>query len=262
MQMTKLIQLTPPALIGLLLAATAYPQGVARVNGATIPQSRMDLILKARTAQGQPDTPELRNSIREELISREIVAQEAVRRGLDKNPDVAAQLDLNRQDVLINAYLREYVRTHPIGDEALKKEYDSVKSQLGEREYKVRHILVASEAEANDLITQIKKGASFEKLANEKSRDPGSKARGGELDWNIPARYLKPFADAIVKLKKGQMTNTPVQTQAGWHIIRLDDERPFKAPTFEQLKPGLQQNAQQQLVQKAIAELRAKAKVE
>lgn len=264
MQTMKAIRMALPAAVGLLIATAASAQGgpVAKVNGVAIPQSRLEFLVKAQVAQGHQDTPELRANIRNALIEREIIAQEALRRGLDKTSDARAQLELSRQQVLIDTYVRDYVGTHPVSDEALQKDYENVKAHLGDREYKARHILVASEAEANDLITQIRKGASFEKLANEKSRDPGSKARGGELDWNIAANYLKPFADALVKLKKGQMTSTPVQTQAGWHIIRLDDERPFKAPTFEQLKPRLQQNAQQQLVQKAIAELRAKAKVE
>ncbi|MBI3938941.1 MAG: peptidylprolyl isomerase [Betaproteobacteria bacterium] len=264
MQMMEAIRMALPGAVGLLIATAAYAQGgpVARVNGVAIPQSRLEFLVKAQVAQGQQDTPELRANIRNALIEREIIAQEALRKGLDKTPDARAQLELSRQQVLIDAYVRDYIRTHPVTDEVLQKEYDSIKSRLGEREYKARHILVASEAEAKDLIAQIRKGASFEKLASEKSRDPGSKARGGELDWNIPANYLKPFADALMNLKKGQMTDAPVQTQAGWHIIRLDDERAFKAPTLEQIKPRLQQNTQQQFIQKAIAELRAKAKVE
>ena len=150
----------------------------------------------------------------------------------------------------------------PISDEAMRKEYENAKTLAGAKEYKARHILVKEEAEAKQIIAQLKKGGNFEKIAAEKSEDTGSKNRGGDLDWAPPARYVKPFADALVKLKKGQLTDTPVQTQFGWHVIRLDDERATKIPPFDEVKNNIQQQMQQQAVQKAIADLRAKAKVE
>lgn len=248
-------------LAGLLAAATCNAQ-VAKVNGVTIPQSRIEQLVKNATAQGQPDTPDLRNRIRDELIAREVIVQEAVKKGLDKNPEVSAQIEFQRQGVLINAYLREYMRTNPITEEIMKKEYEAAKIQMGSREYKARHILVKQEEEAKQLIAQIKKGANFEKLAAEKSEDQGSKVRGGDLDWSIPGRYVKPFSEALTKLKKGQLTDTPVQTPFGWHVIRLDDERPAKVPSFEEVKGNIQQQLQNQATQKAVAELRARAKIE
>ncbi len=255
---------TAVLMAGLTLAAAAHAQGgaVAKVNGVTIPQSRADILVREMTSQGRPDTPEMRDAIKQELINREIVAQEAVKKGLDKRPEVVTQINLQRQAVLINAYLQDYIKAHPVGDDAVKKEYERVKASAGGREYKVRHILVETEDEAKQIITQLNKGASFEKLAGEKSKDQGSKDRGGDLDWATPARYVPAFGQAITKLKKGQLTDAPVQTQFGWHVIRVDDERPSKFPAFEEVKPQIEQQLRQQTVNKAFTDLRAKAKIE
>jgi peptidyl-prolyl cis-trans isomerase C len=218
--------------------------------------------MKEMAAQGRPDTPQMRDAIRQELINREIVAQEAIKKGIHKRPEVSTQIDLQRQAVLINAYLQDYLKAHPVSDDAVKKEYERVKESAGSREYKVRHILVETEDEAKQVIAQVKKGASFEKLAGEKSKDQGSKGRGGDLDWATPARYVPAFGQAITKLKKGQMTEAPVQTQFGWHVIRVDDERPAKFPAFEEAKPQIEQQLRQQTVNKAFTDLRAKAKIE
>lgn len=253
------------ALAGLLAMTAGNAQGadaVAKVNGVAIPQSRLELLLKLGASQGQPDSPEVRNRMRDLLITRELLAQEAARKGLDKNPDVTAQIEMQRQDALVNAYVQDYLSQHPVGDDALRKEYDRTKAQFGDREYRVRHILVKDEAAAKQIIAQLKKGAVFEKIAAEKSEDHGSKGRGGDLDWGTPARYVPPFAEAVKKLKKGQLASAPVQTQFGWHVIRLDDERAYKAPGFEELKPRIQQSLQRQAVDRMISELRAKAKVE
>jgi len=249
---------------GLTLAAAVHAQdgALAKVNGVTIPQSRVDILIKEMTAQGRPDTPQMRDAIRQELINREIVAQEAIKKGLHKRPEVATQIELQRQAVLINAYLQDYLKAHPVSEDDVRKEYERVKETAGAREYKVRHILVETEDEAKQVIAQVKGGASFEKLAGEKSKDQGSKGRGGDLDWATPARYVPAFGQAITNLKKGQMTEAPVQTQFGWHVIRVDDERPSKFPAFEEAKPQIEQQMRQQTVNKAFADLRAKAKIE
>jgi peptidyl-prolyl cis-trans isomerase C len=244
-----------------VLAGAALAQSV-KVNGREIPASRIEAVVKNQVAQGRPDTPDLRNSVKEELINREIVAQEAVKKGLDKQSEVAAQIDFTRQEILFNAYLRDYLRANPVTDDTMKKEYERIKPQLPAREYHARHILVDKEDEAKGLIAQIKKGGSFEKLASERSKDQGSKGKGGDLDWSPAERYVKPFADALKGLKKGQVTDPPVQTQFGWHVIRLDDERATKIPSFEEAKPELQQMMQRQALQKAVSDLRAKAKIE
>lgn len=241
------------------LAAPAAIAQVAKVNGVTIPQARVDALLRDVTAQGRQDTPELRKMIKERLIESEIMTQEAVRLGLNKNPEVSAQLELTRQQVLVNAYVNEMARRNPATEDAMKKAHERFKNSPAANEYRSRHILVGSEAEANALIKQIKDGADFAKLAAEKSRDEGTKAKGGELDWAVPATYVRPFAEALARLKKGDMTEAPVQTNFGWHVIRLEDIRPV---AYETLKPQLQQVVQRENVQKAVAELRAKAKVE
>jgi peptidyl-prolyl cis-trans isomerase C len=264
MQITKTSH-TLLLLAGSLMFSISNAQpanGETKVNGVTIPQSRIELLVKSATAQGQPDSPELRSRVRDELITREVLLQEAMKKGVDKNPEIATQLEIQRQGVLINAFLQDYVKVNPIAEETLKKEYEAAKSQAGAKEYKARHILVKEEADAKQIIAQLKKGANFDKLAAEKSEDTGSKTHGGDLGWSPPNRFVKPFADVLVKLKKGQLTDTPVQSSFGWHVIRLDDERPTKVPPFEEVKGNIQQQLQQQVVQKAIADLRAKAKIE
>ena len=235
---------------------------VAKVNGKEIPQSRMDFVIKANAGQGQPDSPDLRNRVREALIRNELLAQEAAKKGLDRTPEYITQVDIGKQEALVNAYVQDYVKNNPITDDAIKAEYERAKSQAGDKEFKARHILVKDENEAKQIIAQIKKGGSFEKIAAQKSEDPGSKAKGGDLDWAPGGRYVPAFSDALRKLKKGQMTDTPVQTQFGYHIIRLDDERPMKFPTMEEVKPQITQGLQRQAVEKMIADLRSKAKVE
>ncbi len=237
-------------------------KAVAVVNGVSIPQSTVDLMMQERTSQGQPDTPDLRKAVINDLVSREVVAQAAVQKGIDKTPEVATQIALSKQAILIRAYLQDYMKAHPITDEMIKAEYDKIKSQMGDKEYEVRHILVANEAEAKDIIAQLKKGADFAKLAEQKSLDTGSKEKGGDLGWITPNTTVKPFAEAMVKLKKGAYTQTPVQSKFGWHVIKLDDERALQAPSLHEVSNQLRQRIQQELVGQAISELRAKAKIE
>jgi peptidyl-prolyl cis-trans isomerase C len=256
---TLLCALLAPALLA--LPAQAAEEAPPKVNGVSIPQARMDAFAKMQAAQGQNDTPELRARIRDYLVRQEVLAQEAAKRGLDKQPDTQSQLDLARQEVLANAFVQDYVKHNPVGEDALKKEYERVKADVGDREYKARHILVKTEEEAKEIVAQLKKGGNFAKIAAEKSVD-ASKSNGGDLGWSGPERFVPPFSNALKKLKKGQTTDAPVQTQFGWHVIRLDDERARKFPPFEEVKPQIQNQLQQQAVGKAINDLRAKAKVE
>lgn len=243
-------------------AAESPGKPAAKVNGVAIPKYRLDAAVQAGVARGQPDTPQLRNSVRQALINQEVIAQEAVRQGIDQQPAVAASIELFRVRALAQAYFEDYFKKHPVSEDALKKEYERIKPQLATKEYRARHILVNSETDAKAIIKEIKDGGSFEKLAGEKSKDPGSKGRGGDLDWSPASRYVKPFGDALVRLKKGEMTATPVKTDFGWHVIRLDDERVARLPTFEETKPTLERQLQNQAVQKVITDLRAKAKIE
>jgi peptidyl-prolyl cis-trans isomerase C len=221
------------------------------------PPSFFTFMLKQRTAQGQPDSPELRAAIRDELNTRELLVREAKKQGLDKTAGTKTEMDLSAQTVLVRAYMADYLKAHPIPDELLRKEYDNIKSQMGDKEYKVRHILVEKEDEAKDIIASLQKGEKFEKLA-ERSKDTGSKATGGDLDWNAPSNFVKPFADAMVALQKGKFTTTPVQTQFGWHVIQLEDTREAKIPAFDEVKPQLAQRMQGQVVDRYLRELRAK----
>ncbi|HEX8989365.1 MAG TPA: peptidylprolyl isomerase [Rhodocyclaceae bacterium] len=234
---------------------------IAVVNGKSVPAIRANAILTAQVAQGQADSPQLRNAIREELVRREVLAQEAQKKGFDRKPEVQAQIDLARQGVLIGAYLNDYVHSHPVTDEAIKKEYDTVKATRGDKEYKARHILVDSESDAKAIIDRLKKGEKFEDLAKQ-SKDPGSKDRGGDLGWATPNNYVKPFSDAMVKLEKGKYTETPVKSDFGYHVIMLDDTRELKMPALDEVKGQIAQALQQKMVEQHIADLRAKAKVD
>ena len=247
-------------LAGFLALPALAASPVAKVNGVAIPGERSDAMLAEQRAQGAPDGEQLRNAVREELIRREVLSQEAGKRGLDKKADVKAQMEMARQAILIRAYLQDYVRTNPVDDAELKKEYEAIKGRMGDKEYKPRHVLVETEDQAKAIIARLQGGTAFEEVAKE-SRDPGSKERGGELGWSNPAMYVKPFSDAMVQLQKGKYTTTPVKSDFGYHVIQLDDVRETKAPTFEEVKPNLTQRAQGLLVEKHLAELRAKAAV-
>jgi peptidyl-prolyl cis-trans isomerase C len=260
--MLKFARLAAIAMAGILASGLALADDKpVTVNGVTIPEARVDLRVKFAARQGEADTPELRKMIKDDLINLELMSQEAVKKGLDKQPDTIQQLELARQSTLAGAFVQDYTKNHPISEDTLKQEYDSLKSKLGSKEYKVAHILVDSEKEAAAISRQLKKGAKFDKLAKAKSKDPGSSANGGELGWNAPSNFVPPFAEAMLTLKKGQVS-APVQTQFGWHIIKLEDTRDLKVPPFDQVKPNLMQRMQQQAVQKAIANLRASAKIE
>lgn len=250
-----------PAIAQDKAAAPTGGSSIATVNGKAIPASRLDLLVKERIAQGQQDTPELRNFLKQELINREVLLQESLKRGLDKNAEVVMQLDMMRQGVLVAAFLQDHLQKNKPTDAVLKTEYDRIKAQQGDKEYRARHILVKTEEEAKDTLAQLAKGGKFEALASERSIDTGSKANGGDLNWAPPGRYVKPFADALAKLKKGEMTKAPVQTQFGWHIIQLQDERAMKVPTFDEAKGQLVQMMSQQALQKMVADLRSKAKI-
>lgn len=261
--MSNIGKLATLALLGTLAAApaSAEEKSAALMNGISIPQARIEMRVKAILAQGQADTPELRKAVRDDMINIEVMAQEAVKLGLDKDPDIAQQVELAKLSVLVSAFVQDYAKKHPIDENQLKLEYEGLKAMLGTKEYKARHILVETEAEAKDIIAQLGKKAKFEKLAA-KSGDGGSAAQGGSLGWILPANYAPEFANAMINLKKGEYTREPVQSRFGWHVIRLDDVRDFKGPTYEEARPQLQQRLQQQSVMKAIEDLRAKARIE
>lgn len=232
------------------------------VNGVVIPKAYVDAMNRERELSGQPATPEIGKAIKEELINREILTQAARKKGLEKDAAVAAQMDMARQAVLIRAYFDDFVKANPVTDAALKTQYDAISQQMGNKEYKARHILVDTEEEAKAIIASLGRGETFEKLAKEKSKDTGSKENGGDLDWGPAGRYVPEFGNALKALQKGETSKTPVKTQYGFHVIRLDDVRDLKVPTFEEAKENLRQRAQQEQVANLVKSLRERAKIE
>lgn len=256
--------LSSMALVALLggLAPVANAQNVAIVNGKAVPSSRVDALKEQVARSGRPITADIEKQLKEEVIAREIFIQEAQARGLDATPEYKTQLELARQSILIRELFSDYAKKNPISDEDVKAEYDRFVAANSGKEFKARHILVEKEELAKSLIAQIKKGAKFEDLAKKNSKDPGSGSKGGDLDWANPNNYVKEFAEALVALGKGKMTETPVKTQFGYHIIRVDDVRDAQLPKFEDVKPQVAQQLQQQRMAKFQEELRGKAKVE
>ncbi len=255
---------TAPLMFALsaVIAAPAFAQTAATVNGKVIPASRIDLIVKQEVSQGkQTDTPQLREAIKKELIRREVLIQEADRQKFGSRPEVIAALENARQSTIINAMLADYLRKNPMKDSDVKTEYDRYKVEMGDKQYHARHILVPTEEEAKSLIAKIKGGAKFEDLAKANSKD-GSAANGGDLDWASPGQFVADFSKAMVALQKGAVTETPVKTQFGYHIIRLDDTRPTKMPTLEEFKQQFGEQLQQRKLQMFRDELMKKAKIQ
>jgi peptidyl-prolyl cis-trans isomerase C len=241
--------------------AAAPAEGVlATVNGKAIPQGRADIMIRNQVAQGQQDGDQLRSAVREELIRREVLTQAAAAKGLDKNAALMHQAELAKQAVLIQAYLQDYVRSHPVTEDTIKAEYEKIKTGLGNKEYKARHILVKTEDKAKEIIGKLQAGEKFEDLAKD-SEDPGSKDRGGDLGWSAPAQYVKPFSEALVKLEKGKFTPQPVRSDFGYHIIKLEDVRDLKLPSYDEAKPQIAQRLEQQTIAAHVNELRQKAAI-
>ncbi len=256
--------LKPARLLVLLVAAAAFPalaQNLAVVNGKPVPSSRADMMVKQLAAQGQADSPQLRSMVKEELINREILMQEANKLGLGDNPDVKAQLEMARQSIVIRALVADFVKKHPVKDAEIQAEYDKFKAQAGDKEYHARHILVDKEEDAKAIIAKLKGGAKFEELAKQ-SKDTGSAANGGDLDWAAPTSFVKPFSDAMVALQKGQITETPIKSQFGYHVIKLEDVRAAKVPTLDEVKPQIAESLQQKKLAAYQEELRSKAKIQ
>lgn len=261
-----------PALILLALSPLAQAQApapaavdaskpLAVVNGKEIPAVYGELV-KREMAQGQADSPQLDARVRESLINLELLSRAALDKGLDKEPRLAAALDIRRKDQLAKAYLEDYVKAHPVTDAEVQTAYDKAKAEAVEPEYRARHILVMTETEAKKLIADLGKKAKFEDLAKKYSKDPGSAKNGGELDWSNRGSYVKEFSDALAGLKKGETTKTPVKSQFGYHIIRLDDTRQPKIPPLEAVRGEIVKQTQQLRVRDAITSVRANAKVE
>jgi peptidyl-prolyl cis-trans isomerase C len=243
-------------------AAPAFAQNLAVVNGKPIPASRVDAIVKQVVAQGQAqDNAQTREQIKKEVIAREVLMQEALKEGYDKKPEVKQALDNARQTIVINALAREYISKHPVTDADVKAEYEKFKAQTGDKEYHVRHILVETEQQAKDIIAKLKGGAKFEDLAKQ-SKDQGTANNGGDLDWAVPAAFPPEFANGFKNLQKGAITETPVKTANGFHVIKLDDTRAAKLPSLEEVKPQIQEELAQRKLAAYQEEMVKKAKVQ
>ncbi len=243
-------------------ALSALAQNVAIVNGKAVPKERVQALAQQLERSGRPVTPEIESQIKQEVIAREIFMQEAQQKGLDATEDYRGQIELARQTILIRELFAEFQKNNPVTDADVKAEFDKFVASNSGKEYRARHILVETEDQAKSIIANLKKGAKFDELAKKLSKDPGSGAKGGDLDWASPGNFVKEFSQAMVSLKKGQTTEAAVKTQFGYHIIRLDDVRDAQLPKFEDVKPQILQQLQQAKMNAYQQELRAKAKVE
>lgn len=255
------LSLLAAALIALPMVAGA--QNVAIVNGKPVPKARVEALMTQATRGGeQPRTPELEARVKEEVVLREIFAQEAEKRGMAQTADYKSQMELARQSILIRELFTDFQKKNVVSDADAKAEYDKFKAQSAGMEYRARHILVETEDQAKALIAEIKAGGSFEEIAKKNSKDPGSGENGGDLDFAKPDAYVPEFGQALAALKKGEMTDTPVKTQFGYHIIKLEDTREAQFPSFEEVKPQIQQRLTQVKLQQFQQELRTKAKTD
>lgn len=248
-----------------LLSALAVPaaaQNVAIVNGKPVPTSRVDALAQQLARAGRPVSPEMMGQIKDEVIARELFVQEAQKLGLDASEDFKSQMELTRQAILIRELFATFQKNNPVTDAEIKAEYDKFAAANSGKEYRARHILVEKEDQAKAIIASLKKGAKFEDIAKKQSKDPGSGANGGDLDWASAGSYVKEFSDAMVKLGKGKTTETPVKSQFGYHVIRLDDVRDAQLPKLDDVKQQIAQQLGQQKLMKYQEDLRAKAKIE
>ena len=260
--MKKQLLLCTAAAVLAFGAQCAIAQNIAIVNGKAVPKTRLDALAQQVAKAGRPVTPEMQGQLREEVIAREVFMQEAEKQGLSTSDEYKMQMELARQTILIRALFADYQQKNKVTDAELKAEYDKFVATNGGKEYKARHILVEKEADAKALIVALKKGGKFEELAKKQSKDAGSGANGGDLDWANPSSYVAEFTEAMLKLNKGQLTETPVKTQFGYHVIRVDDIRTAALPPFAELKPQIAQQIEQQRLGAYQQGLREKAKVE
>jgi peptidyl-prolyl cis-trans isomerase C len=249
-----------------LFTSNAFAQNAVIVNGKPIPKAQLDKLVQK---SGQPDNPQVRDQAREMLVTRELILQEANNRGLTQKESVREQLEQARIGVLIAAVFEDYVKKEDVAESDIKAAYEQVKLQYaGGKEYHVEHILVEKEADAKAITAQIKAGGNFEEIAKAKSKDPGSAPNGGDLGWVSDKALVPEFSKAMVQLKKGQITDKPVKTQYGWHIIKVDDVRDLQAPNIEEMKDQLKQmittdqNWQKAKFAELLQKLRAKAKLQ
>ena len=258
----KLLSTVAAAALLCTLSTQVLAQNVAIVNGKAVPSARVEALSQQVARSGRQVTPEVQAQIKEEVIAREIFMQEAQKQGLEASADFKTQMELARQTILIRELFMTFQKNNVVTDADVKAEYDKFAAANSGKEYRARHILVEKEGAAKAIIAQLKKGGKFEDIAKKSSKDPGSGANGGDLDWAPASNYVGEFGAALLSLEKGKMTETPVKTQFGYHIIRLDDVRDAQLPKFDDVKPQITEQLTQQKLVKYQEELRAKAKIE
>jgi len=261
------------AFLGLVLSTCAYAQVseksvptssavIATVNGVKISADLFEAALNNYIQQGIKDSTELREQVKNELIAKEVLSQESNKLGLDKNTAVQSQLSLMRESYLADVVISKFLEKSPITDEMLKAEYKRQLDALaGTDQYLLSQIVLASEADAKAALKAIQNGDNFDKIAKERSID-GSKSNGGNLGWVVPGQIIPAISNVMVNLKKGTVSAAPIQTQAGWHIIKVEDKRAFKAPSFEESKQQLTQALLVQRRNEYIQKLVKSAKIE
>ena len=231
------------------------------VNGKPIKKNLYDFVVKDLASRGQKMDDNLNSMIVNRMIAMELINQEAERTGLSKDANYLLKEELARKEMLYNTFLQSYVQKNPISESDIKNAYEQYKKDLGTQEFNAKHILLANEQEAKDVIAELNKGGNFSKIAKDKSKDPGSKDKSGDLGWFPANSMVKPFAEALTSLKKGNVTTIPVQTQFGWHVIKLEDTRALQAPEFDKVKEGLAKTLQQKQLDKLVLDLKTKAKI-
>jgi len=257
------LKISAAVIVGTLaLPLAVMAQNIATVNGKPVPKARADALLKQATRSGQPVTPEIEAQAKDQVVLREIFAQEAERQGIQNTKEFQDQMALVRQSVLLQQLFQNYAAKVQVSDTEAKAEYDKIKAEQGGQEFHARHILVDNEDEAKKLIAQIKAGGKFEDLAKKSSKDTGSAENGGDLDWAKASSYVPEFSAAMQKLKPGEMTETPVKTQFGYHIIKLEDVRAAQFPNFDDVKEKIKENMKGEKVREYQEKLRKSAKTD
>lgn len=263
--LTSVLALTPIQLLAQAQKGLTDYEFIASVNGAPISKGLLELNLKNAVSQGQKDSPELRQTLKDELINRELIAQAAVKEGLEKSIDLADQIAQLKQTLLLQAFLENHFKKEPITDAKLREEYERQKKLIGDNstaiQYKVSQIILPTESEALGVIARLQKGESFTKLAKEVSIDNASREQGGSVGWILPQQILRPIADVMVNLNKGAITNSPIQVQGGWVIIKVEDKRTMRVPSFDEAKNQVRQALVQQYLVETVKRLRETAKI-
>jgi peptidyl-prolyl cis-trans isomerase C len=235
---------------------------VATVNGKAIDSEMLNVFVQAVSQNpGAEVSAEQKKQMLEQLINMTLAAQAAEKDGLENDAAVKARMQLVKTQLLAEAATEKYMKAHPVSESETKAEYDTQVANMP-KEYKARHILVDSKEKADEIIKQLAAGGDFAKIATKESKDAGSGKNGGDLGWFGAQSMVKPFADAVAGMEKGQTTPQPVQSEFGWHVIKLEDTRSPVAPAYEDVKQQVEVLSQRKKLQAYLDELRKTAKIQ